>query len=200
MAASSPPIEALHNLGELNSESLSEGVSSFLGAMKRRLKHRVALFAEVSFMDYLFASEYVEQSPPSRNRQESYKKYLHELMDDPKPEDEDSPHTPATIVRRRPRNAQPSIETDECEARRIWQHIRKTSRPGEPPKEDSAKYVGDEEAGFGEKHDPHIEEIRYTALKHGRKISTATLRSIAKDLKRRDSSSIEEEEPDDDAD
>ena len=89
---------------------------------------------------------------------------------------------PRTIVRRKVSSSHhTSTEVDEGEARRIWQHIRRSSRPTEPPHFLNEEY--DREAG-DENYDLHVEDIRNMALKHGRKISTATLRSLAKDFRK----------------
>lgn len=199
IAGSRPPAQALRELNEQFPPSgwLSEGVSNFLDALRRRLKHRAALFADVSFMDYLTALEYTEVFPQRPRRETSYGSVLDAMIDATKLNDEEeNDGTPTTIVRREIRDVQPSVATDEGEARRIWQQIRKTSKRGEfaePLAQETSQEVEEEHT----RHEPHIMEIRETALKHGRKISTATLRSLAKDFRRLDSSFIEEDCEDD---
>ena len=82
IAASRPPAQALREIENrfCMNALLSEGVSNFLDALKRRLKHRAALFADVSFMEYLEAFEFVEFLGTHRNTGEQYRRFTDETM------------------------------------------------------------------------------------------------------------------------
>lgn len=195
LAASSAPDRALQRLSTFGKELLSEGAANFLDALMRRLRHRAALFSDASFMDYLQTSEHIEPQLPRYEDDEEYELYLDDFINAHGTHGEMYPYQPTTIIRKRPRHITTSTEArGEEEARRIWQHIRRTSRPGEPPRPETTDVAGIESVH----HDPHMEALRTTALKHGRKISTATLRSLAKEF-RLDANMIEEEQEEHDS-
>ena len=197
IASSRPPAQALREMQAHFPANalLSEGVSNFLDALRRRLKHRAALLADASFMDYFVASEYASVPLTQERVDDSYLSTQSEMQHAQHKEEDDATYTPTTIVRRAIRDAKPSTETDEGEARRIWQQIRRTSRRDEQLRSSLDSSRKDFAPGQ-DAHEPHIEEIRETALKHGRKISAATLRSLAKDFLRQDSSFVDECEGD----
>jgi hypothetical protein len=85
-----------------------------------------------------------------------------------------SSDSPATVVHRRT-EGRPD-EEDEI-ARKIWQQIRKTSRPDNQP-------VSEHDEETVRVHiDPHIQEVRKTVQKNQRKMSVDTLRSLARDIR-----------------
>lgn len=192
IAASYPPAEALRKLGDLNTGMLSDGLNNFIDALKRRLKHRVALLADVSFMDYMLALDYVEQSSRVQSGGEAYEIWLDEFVSSHVYDGTDGPDTPTTIVQSRSEAAQILGESDESEARRIWQHIRRTSSLGEPS--DMTENYDLIARKSLQEQELNIEQIRKTAHMHGRKISSATLRSLAKDFRRRSPSFVEAED------
>jgi hypothetical protein len=85
--------------------------------------------------------------------------------------------SPVTVVRRKLAPT-PDIEASNETARKIWQHIRKTSKPeGE---------FSQERLEARKKEEPtvrHIEEIKKTVLRNQRKMSAETLRSLARDIR-----------------
>ncbi|KIW04067.1 uncharacterized protein PV09_04885 [Verruconis gallopava] len=182
-AAAKPPAEALLDLEKVESETLSEGVKGFVDALKRRLRHRIALLGDPTFIDYLLSSDYLEKSRRTYNENITVEEYLKEVPNPLYTEDEKSLDTSTVFVWNHPRYSRSSAEADEGEARKIWQQIRRSSKWNKPSR------MPNEKAGEnGDKHvdtyDPQIEGILETALRHGRKISTATLRSIIRDLRR----------------
>jgi hypothetical protein len=134
-------------------------------------------------MDYLLSSEGTELSSPSSIRNGSYANFLDDFSVTMEQEEEHSDDTPKTIVcRKAPALHQESTEVAEGEARRIWQHIRRTSRRGQQPQMSQDSYIDAHDEV--EQHEPDLEQIRETARKHGRKISSKTLRNLARDFRR----------------
>jgi hypothetical protein len=88
-----------------------------------------------------------------------------------------SPESPATVVRRR-RAPTPEGEASNETARKIWQHIRKTSKPKRGFSQERYAILETEEPTV-----QHIEEIKQTVLRNQRKMSAETLRSLARDIR-----------------
>jgi hypothetical protein len=88
-----------------------------------------------------------------------------------------SSESPATVVRRNVA-AMPEVDASNEAARKIWQHIRKTSRPKKELAEERTGYVEAQEHSLR-----HIEEIKKTVLRNQRKMSAETLKSLARDIR-----------------
>jgi hypothetical protein len=88
-----------------------------------------------------------------------------------------SSESPATVIRRR-MAATPDVEASNETARKIWQHIRKTSRP-----ERELLYEQTGNTELQEHTVRHIEEIKKAVMKNQRKISAETLISLARDIR-----------------
>jgi len=84
--------------------------------------------------------------------------------------------SPATVVRRRIMHT-PENESHDT-ARRIWRHIRKSSKPEREIRNELGR--GD---AIANESDAHIEEIRKMVLRNRRKMSTETLKSLARDYR-----------------
>jgi hypothetical protein len=183
IAGSHTPSAALRKLErQFLRQNLSDGMSSFLNALKRRLKRQDVVFADIPFKDHELAIGVEAHSDP-HTEETLHERTSHESTNErDTSSDDNGSSAPVTIVRRRVVPViQSSTEIDEGEARRIWQQIRRTSRRGVHATFDQGTDDG-WDASTEEKHEPYIEEIREIALKHGRKISSATLRSLAKDF------------------
>jgi hypothetical protein len=179
IASSLSPAQAIRKLNQqFANEILSDSMMDFLDALKRQLKHRDAVLAEMMLMEYALRSGPSVGHPSMEGSETTHDA----AVDQYRGSNETANSTPATVVRRRlPPVHQSFTDIDEGEARRIWQEIRRTSRRGDHviPSGEAGKA---HQTVANAEHAPHIEEIRETALKHGRKISSATLRSLAKDL------------------
>jgi hypothetical protein len=130
IAASCPPAEAIKQIEtRLPPHKLTDGVANFLDALKHRLRHRVALFADTTFMDYLLSSEGTELSSPSSIRNGSYASFLDDSVSQwSKKRSTAMTHQKLLFVARHRPCIRASTEVYEDEARRIWQHVRRTSR------------------------------------------------------------------------
>jgi hypothetical protein len=165
LARLEPPIDALNALEmEFDSKPVPTYCSKFIEAVKQRLRHRIL------------------QSPARRAPEplpeiESYETELQEFVDERQRQELDMDDSPATVIRRI------TVHTPDKElhdtARRIWQHIRKTSKP---EREISDETVTDHDKL--QEPDARMEHIRRMALKNRRKMSTETLKSLARDYTR----------------
>lgn len=159
LAGHGPPIDALNALEmEFDSKPVPPYCSKFVEAVKDRVRHRIS--------QSLFRSASVADS-----EDDSYEAQLREFVDE---REDDSP---ATVVRRRIVHT-PDMELHDT-ARRIWQHIRKTSKP----EREICNEMEPEEL-MGQVSNARMEEIRTMALKNKRKMSTETLKSLAREYSR----------------
>jgi hypothetical protein len=164
LAGSGPPADALVALeAEFGSKPVPIYCSKFVDAVKRRLRHRID---QTSFT----------MSPGFVSGMHSYEVDLQIFVDERKRQEFATDDSPATVVRRRIRHV-PENELQDT-ARIIWQHIRKSSKP-------EREICDEAERGNGAtpESDAHMEEIQKMALRNRRKMSTDTLRSLARDYK-----------------
>ncbi|TID16532.1 hypothetical protein E6O75_ATG11650 [Venturia nashicola] len=165
LAGHGRPIDALNALEtEFDSKPVPPYCSEFVGAVKDRLRHRISQSP--------FLTACVDDT-----EDDSYEAQLQEFVDGRERQELDTDDSPSTVVRRRIVHT-PDLELHDT-ARRIWQHIRKTSRPG--------REIGNEmepDEMVGQVSNAQIEEIRRMAMKNKRKMSTETLKSLARDYTR----------------
>ncbi|RDI80311.1 hypothetical protein Vi05172_g9681 [Venturia inaequalis] len=165
LAGHGPPIDALDALdAEFDGKPVPPYCSKFVEAVKDRLRHRISqsLFRPASVVD---------------NEDDSYEAQLQEFVEERELRELDTDDSPATVVIRRIIHT-PDMELHDT-ARRIWQHIRKTSKP--------EREICDEiepEESVGQVSNARMEEIRRMAMKNKRKMSTETLKSLARDYTR----------------
>lgn len=165
LAGHGRPIDALDALEtEFDGKPVPPYCSKFVGAVKDRLRHRIS---QSTFQ------------PASVDDKEdySYEAQLQDFVGGRERQELDTDDSPATVVRRRIVYS-PDIELHDT-ARRIWQHIRKTSKP---EREICNEFEPEELAG--QVSNARMEEIRRMAMKNKRKVSTETLRSLARDYTR----------------
>ncbi|QDS67915.1 hypothetical protein FKW77_008507 [Venturia effusa] len=165
LASHRPPTDALNALEqEFDSKPVPPYCSKFVEAVKDRLRHRIdrSLYRPRSVVDA---------------EDDSYVAHLQEFVDERERQELDTEHSPATVVRRRIVHT-PDMELHDT-ARRIWQHIRKTSKS----EREMCNEMEPSEVRT-QVSDARMEQIRKMALKNRRKMSTETLKSLALDYSR----------------
>jgi hypothetical protein len=165
LAGLGPPTDALNALEtEFDGKPVPIYCSKFVEAVKHRLRHRILQAP-------------ARPSPNLAAETDSHEAELQELEDEKQRHEPDTDDSPATVVRRRIAHTTNTELHDT--ARRIWQHIRKTSKP--------ERDICDEiepDLGRAQESDARMEEIRRMALRNRRKMSTETLKSLARDYTR----------------
>jgi hypothetical protein len=162
LASLRPPINALNAIEiEFDGKPVPIYCSKFVEAVKRRLRHRI--LQSPARLDPNLAIE-----------NDSYEAESRDFIDEGQRGELDTDDSPATVLRRRTVYT-PDMELHDT-ARRIWQHIRKTSKP--------EREICDEiepDLARAQESAARIEEIRRMALRNKRKMSTETLKSLARD-------------------
>lgn len=165
LAGLGPPADALNALEmEFDGKPVPIYCSRFVEAVKDRLRHRICQSSHYTILDLATESE-------------SYEEKLRKFVDERQRQELSTNNSPATVVRRRIVHT-PDMELHDT-ARRIWQHIRKTSKP--------EREICDElelEDSRAQEPDARMEEIRKMVLRNRRKMSTETLKSLARDYTR----------------